>query len=410
MTILSRAPLMTGFAERMAASAMSTAATLADRPESPEHDAALQARPAFASQCLFCEHANPVGAKFCNDCAGPLHLKLCKQCDAINDLPATNCYKCGAGFPSQLLPLAEALSTAQTAGSALASLAFGDGDIERGHTPLPQRASEARNLLQRPQGDDLAATRAHDMEAIVREARRLIRGVSPFFFVHKRAAHVFSVRHFMATVQRSRVARVALPAFLVAALALSGRYLYGHLQSDLGGRSSAIRAPSSAVLAKTEVPVAVGGGTVGMSTEATSQSAPVIAPTSDTAGSQVTWGKIRTIESQSVNAEELKPSQAPATAASQSFDTVGAGPRPVTPIANESRQNAMHASASQRVLPKQIPSNRSTPIYPRPIPDIRREATDTAVPVAPDASRVRGCIEAVAALGLCNLDTSGADK
>jgi hypothetical protein len=135
------------------------------------------------------------------------------------------------------------------------------------------------------------------VEAVVREARRLIRGVSPFFFVHKRAAHVFSVRHFMATVQRSRVARVALPAFLVAALALSGRYLYGHLQSDLSGRSSAIRAPSSAVLAKTEVPVAVGGGTVGMSTEATSQSAPAIAPTSDAPESQVARGKIRTIES-----------------------------------------------------------------------------------------------------------------
>ena len=363
VTILSRAPLMTGFAERMAASAVSMAATVADRPESPAHDVALQARPAFASQCLFCDHANPIGAKFCNDCAGPLHLKLCKQCDAINDLPATNCYKCGGEFPSQLLPLAEALSTAQVAGSALASLAFGEGDIERGRTPLPQRASEARNRLQRPPGDDLPATRGHDVEAVVREARRLIRRVSPFFFVHKRATPVFSVHHFMATVQRSRVARVALPAFLVAALALSGRYLYGHLQSDLDGRSSAIRAPSLAVPTKTEVPVTVGGGT-GMSTEATSQFAPVIAPTSDAAESQVTRGKIRTMESQSVNAEALKSAQAPATAASQSFDTVGAGPR-----------------------------------------------RDTPLPIdALDASRVSGCIEAVAALGLCNLETTGADK
>jgi hypothetical protein len=48
------------------------------------------------------------------------------------------------------LPLAEALSTAQAAGSALGSLAFSDGDIERGQTPLPQRASEARSLLLPP--------------------------------------------------------------------------------------------------------------------------------------------------------------------------------------------------------------------------------------------------------------------
>jgi len=154
----------------------------------------------------------------------------------------------------------------------------------------------------------------------------------------------------------------------------------------------------------------VGGGTVGMSTEATSQSAPAIAPTSDAPESQVARGKIRTIESPSVNAEALKPSQAPATAASQSFDTVGAGPHPATPVATESRQNAMHAAASQRVVPKQIPLNRSMPIYPRPIADIGREATDTTVAVTPDASRVRSCIEAVAALGLCNQETTGADK
>jgi ribosomal protein L40E len=49
--------------------------------------------------CAFCDHRNPAGAKFCNDCASPLHLKPCKQCDAVNDQAATNCYKCGAACP-----------------------------------------------------------------------------------------------------------------------------------------------------------------------------------------------------------------------------------------------------------------------------------------------------------------------
>jgi ribosomal protein L40E len=49
--------------------------------------------------CAFCNHRNPAGAKFCNDCASPLHLKPCKQCDAVNDQAATNCYKCGAACP-----------------------------------------------------------------------------------------------------------------------------------------------------------------------------------------------------------------------------------------------------------------------------------------------------------------------
>src|SRR5215471_9532148 len=30
--------------------------------------------------CRFCDHYNPAGAKFCNDCGSPLHLKPCEQC------------------------------------------------------------------------------------------------------------------------------------------------------------------------------------------------------------------------------------------------------------------------------------------------------------------------------------------
>jgi ribosomal protein L40E len=48
--------------------------------------------------CPFCDHRNPVGAKFCNDCGSP--LKPCNQCDAVNHQAATNCYKCGAEYPA----------------------------------------------------------------------------------------------------------------------------------------------------------------------------------------------------------------------------------------------------------------------------------------------------------------------
>ena len=50
--------------------------------------------------CAFCDHRNPAGAKFCNDCASPLHLRPCNQCDAVNHQTATNCYKCGAACPA----------------------------------------------------------------------------------------------------------------------------------------------------------------------------------------------------------------------------------------------------------------------------------------------------------------------
>jgi ribosomal protein L40E len=50
--------------------------------------------------CPFCDHRNPVGAKFCNDCGSPLGLKPCNQCHAVNHQAATNCYKCGAEYPT----------------------------------------------------------------------------------------------------------------------------------------------------------------------------------------------------------------------------------------------------------------------------------------------------------------------
>jgi hypothetical protein len=52
----------------------------------------------FVSQCLFCSHDNPQGAKFCNDCGSPLHLRPCWECNAINDAASETCYKCGAAY------------------------------------------------------------------------------------------------------------------------------------------------------------------------------------------------------------------------------------------------------------------------------------------------------------------------
>src|SRR5258706_7423734 len=55
-------------------------------------------------QCFFCDHINPAGATFCNDCGSPLHLKPCKHCEAINDQAAKNCYKCGKDDPALISP------------------------------------------------------------------------------------------------------------------------------------------------------------------------------------------------------------------------------------------------------------------------------------------------------------------
>ena len=52
-------------------------------------------------QCPYCEHSNPVEAKFCNDCGSPLHLKPCPACATLADSRAEACASCGAAFPDR---------------------------------------------------------------------------------------------------------------------------------------------------------------------------------------------------------------------------------------------------------------------------------------------------------------------
>lgn len=49
-------------------------------------------------QCLFCNHLNPGGASFCNDCGSQMHLQPCDRCGAINKRTAKHCHKCESSF------------------------------------------------------------------------------------------------------------------------------------------------------------------------------------------------------------------------------------------------------------------------------------------------------------------------
>jgi hypothetical protein len=45
--------------------------------------------------CSFCNHQNPAGAKYCNECGSPLDLVPC-ECGAVNSLTDAHCHACGA--------------------------------------------------------------------------------------------------------------------------------------------------------------------------------------------------------------------------------------------------------------------------------------------------------------------------
>src|SRR5437762_10899121 len=77
--------------------------------------------PMFSSSCVFCGNGNPAGAKFCNECASPLHLKPCNECDAINDRLAESCYKCGADFPMERATIEKAPKSVADFGPATVS-------------------------------------------------------------------------------------------------------------------------------------------------------------------------------------------------------------------------------------------------------------------------------------------------
>lgn len=50
------------------------------------------------STCAFCAHANPARAKFCNECASPLNMQPCRECEAVNARHAPSCHHCGAAM------------------------------------------------------------------------------------------------------------------------------------------------------------------------------------------------------------------------------------------------------------------------------------------------------------------------
>ncbi|NLD53993.1 MAG: hypothetical protein GX652_04960 [Burkholderiaceae bacterium] len=49
--------------------------------------------------CAYCDHPNPVGTNYCNDCGAALHLKPCRHCGAVAVAQARHCPACQAAFP-----------------------------------------------------------------------------------------------------------------------------------------------------------------------------------------------------------------------------------------------------------------------------------------------------------------------
>src|SRR5262245_23809673 len=57
----------------------------------------------FLQLCPVCEHRNPRGSRFCNECGSPLQLRFCPACHAAEDVMSLKCSSCGEKLPVMVL-------------------------------------------------------------------------------------------------------------------------------------------------------------------------------------------------------------------------------------------------------------------------------------------------------------------
>jgi len=391
-------------------------------------------------QCPFCDHANPFGAKFCNECGSPLSLKPCRHCEAVNDQAAQNCYKCGAelqapspaGHPAPPSPAVEITAVSATP------------------TGLHPQAED--RPLPDP-GPDYVLT-----------PPRL--GTISEFPVAERAIGIIPLRNPEAEVRSRSLPRwawtIALPVILFSTVGIAAYYAYRH-QVEFGGTTVAARSNVAAPAAVATAPTAsatltvdqkvqgvnTSDGVDGQTPAARQPDAPVSARVvgSDAVGEESTAAQPEsTLSRPAIGSEAFDGKQAPShpdatttaeVPASNDSDDQKPTPSPsdTALAAQSSGSTADRAPPSQELAKDAAEAARTATAVPSKArhkvtrtsagrgPSARSEANPTAptaaaaaVPVQipprdrqmsapPDPARPIACTQGMVALGLCTQTT-----
>jgi hypothetical protein len=347
-------------------------------------------------QCPFCNHANPAGAKYCNDCGSPLHLKPCNHCEAINDEVASNCYKCGAEFP--VLSTAPAASALPALNTTAASATLSDMGFERRHAPLPESVAESYDVPLRQPGSETVGTRDHTVDIVAREPRSLSGDVASLFAA-QRATEIVPLHDLGAAARRRPLPRLALavvlPAALLTAVGVSAYYVYRH-QEQLSGSLSAGPPDPAVPTAVTASPINQSGKGVIRPDGANGQ-----APTPRQSAAVVTSQLGVSKSDQAAPAQQLVTEAAEVARAPGAEAAAAAEPRPKTTRAGASRVASARSAADPSTSTYRAAAAAAPPQLP---------LNNSRVTVPPDAPRPSVCTEAVAALGLCSLTSRGESK
>jgi len=345
-------------------------------------------------QCPFCNHANPAGAKYCNDCGSPLHLKPCDQCEAINDLVASDCYSCGTEFPvASAAPEAAALvSPALNTTAASATLS----DTGLGRAPPFESLAESHDIPLRGRGNETAGrTRDYTVEVVAREPRPLDGGVASLFSAAQQVVPLLDLGFAPRRRPLPRLAlAVVLPAALLTAVGVSAYYVYRHQVQPSGSLSSGPPDPAART---------------GVTASSVSQNAKGMIGTDGVNGQGPTPRQTPAVTPppRVSTTDHAAPAQQPVSAAVG----VARAPGAETAIAAEPPHKTTRVAAS-RVAPVRSAAGPSTSTYraaaaaaPMQLP-----LSNSRVNVPPDAPRPTACTEAIAALGLCSLPSRRESK
>lgn len=311
--------------------------------------------------CPFCDHSNPDGARFCNECGLPLHLQPSKRDATADGAPAENLNR----YP---LESAEANATV-LAPTLLPSEREVDQTIIRG-AMIQRREPESRSL------SDGAAW----LLAQARSGSRTTRGVG-----------------LAPEAEPRRKLWVAVGALALVALSVPAYYVYRQHAMEMESGLDAFPAPSGGGTNEGRNPTVTGTAVPqGTGLPATPQAGALLTP-SQQGGSPVSTAEL----TDAAPASEVQPG-APAKARASATARHAAALPAVKSEFSERRpklkQDPSKQDAPGRTVTKDSRTEmpRSSTLYVPP------RTSDAGVRARRDAPAYGPCTEAVAALGLCD--------
>ena len=321
----------------------------------------------FPPQCPFCAHPNPVGAKFCNECGAPLHLRPCNLCEAVNNQVAKNCHKCGMALsmPStapEAAPVWPALDTA------VASASLGDLCFEGGQARLTESVTESQDVRLRQSGDETAAARDGRVEPIAHGPRSPGEDMTSPVSTEDRAADAIPLHDPGAATGPHPLSRLALAvvssAALLTAVGGSAYYAYRHQTQLVEPLSTA--PPNPAVPTDLTAPPADPGVTP--TTAAAGDDGQM--PTPSVSETATTAQRITTSDqaAQQVDTQAAEVAKAPSATTA-----VAAQPRHKTLRTGAKRRTATHSAANPSTSTNQdaaaaAPGQKKAKAKRKPVP------------------------------------------